>query len=187
MISTLFILSGIVNAAPVKLLDADFASELCSAWNNTKLPAVLGRSGSAWVDSAGSTGLQKMVVSRRDCQGFKKVQLIIEADASGAAMCTSGGAFDGGDYQWKFEPTTSQWADFTDGFGVMKMPGIMNGFVGPYPTAAANISSFEIFFAAAGKLALDSSVDWACSGADADDVNSEILDIDRSDMAKILR
>jgi len=187
MIATLLILSGIANAAPTTLLDADFASELCTAWNKTKLPAALGRSGSGWVDSAGSTGHQKMVISRRDCRDFKKVQLIIEADASGAAMCTSGGNFDGGEFQWKFEPTTSQWADFTDGFGVMKMPGIMNGFVGPYPTAAANISSFEIFFAAAGKLALDASVDWTCSGADAGDVNDEIADIDRSDMAKILR
>jgi hypothetical protein len=187
MFTTLLILSGIVNAAPAKLLDADFAAELCTRWNNTKLPASLGRSGSAWVDSAGSKGHQKMVISRRDCQNFQKVMLVIEADASGAAMCTSGGAFDGGDFQWKFEPTTEQWADFGDGFGVMKMPGIMNGFVGPYPTAAANISSFQIFFAAAANLALEAKVDWSCTGADGDDVKDEIASIDRKDMANILR
>jgi hypothetical protein len=112
---------------------------------------------------------------------------VIEADADGAAMCSSGGSYDGGSFQWKFEPTTEQWADFTDGFGMMKMPGIMPGFVGPYPTAAANIANFEVFFAIAGKLALDTGVDWQCAGGSAGDIRSEVASIDRGDMSAILR
>jgi hypothetical protein len=173
-------------AAPGRLLDAPFAGELCAAWNTTKLPALLGRSGSGWIDSAGSSGTQLMVISRRDCSGWSKVQLKIVADAKGDAMCEAGGAFTGGAFQWKFEPTTKQWADFTDGFGVMQMPGIMKGFVGPYNVAASNIDNFEIFFAAAGKLALDEDVDWTCEGANASAVSKEIADIDKGDMKDIL-
>ncbi len=175
-----------VHAAPAQLLDPAFAADLCTAWNATELPSLLGRSGSGWIDSAGSTGTQTMVISRRDCSGWSKVQLTLAADESGNATCLAGGAFIGAAFQWKFEPTTKQWADFTDGFGVMQMPGIMKGFVGPYDTAAANIGSFEIFFAAAGKLALDSGVDWTCDGADADAVAKEVSHIDRGDMGAIL-
>ncbi len=187
MLASILVVTGLAQAGPTALLDAEFASSLCTAWNQTKLPAALGRSGSGWVDSAGSKGSQKMVISRRDCDAPTKVQLVVEADEAGNAVCKSGGAYDGGAFQWKFEPTTEQWADFTDGFGVMKMPGIMDGFVGPYPTAAANIGSFEIFFAAAGKLALDAEVDWSCKGADMDDVREEVEDIDRAAMGRILR
>lgn len=174
------------DASAAKLLDPAFASALCTAWNASKLPALLGRNGSGWIDSADSEGKQKMVISRRDCADWPKVQLVIEVDAGGAASCTSGGAYDGGGYQWKFEPTTSQWADFTDGFGVMQMPGIMKGFVGPYGTAMNNIGSFGMFFAATGKLALESSASWACTGGDPDEINRAVAGIDKAKMATIL-
>jgi len=182
----LLVLLPTVFAGQGALLDPAFAEALCTAWTESTLPADLGRSGSEWIDSAGSFGSQTVVVGRRDCSGFQKVQLVIEADEAGHAVCTSGGAFAGGSYQWKFEPTTEQWADFTDGFGPTKMPGIMSGFVGPYPTAAANISNFEVFFALAGQIALTRDVDWSCAGADMDDVRDEIEDIDRADMREIL-
>ncbi len=181
------ILAAPASAEPPRLLDAGYTAQLCEAWNQTSLPAALGRSGSGWIDSADSEGRQLIIVSRRDCTGWSKVQLVIEADEGGQAVCRQGGAFEGGELQWQFTPTTEQWADFTDGFGVMQMPGIMKGFVGPYSVAAANIGNFEVFFAAAGKLALDLGVDWSCEGADAADVASEIEDIDREDMAAILR
>jgi len=174
------------DAADMKLLDSAYTSALCSAWNTTALPQKLGRSGSAWVDSAGSKGSQIIVINRRDCSDWKAVQLHIKADESGAAKCVEGGTFAGGDFQWRFQPTTEQWADFTDGFGVMQMPGIMDGFKGPYPTAAANVANFEIFFALAGKIALENQVDWTCAGADADAVVKELKSIDQSDMKSIL-
>jgi hypothetical protein len=182
----LAVLASPAQADPVRLLDATYTARLCEAWNGTSLPAALGRSGSGWIDSAGSEGRQVIVISRRDCSDWPKVQLVITADESGQALCQSGGAFPGGELQWQFTPTTVQWADFTDGFGVMQMPGIMSGFVGPYGVAASNIGNFEVFFAAAGKLALDLDVDWACEGADAAEVAEEVADIDRADMAKIL-
>lgn len=186
---TLFtiLLSSSLAHADGQLLDAAYAADLCQAWNDTALPAKLGRNGSEWIDSAGSKGSQRMIVSRRDCSNWQKVELNIVADASGNASCTSGGVFSGGDFQWKFEPTTAQWADFTDGFGYFDMPKIMNGFVGPYPTAAANLGNFEIFFAAAGKMALENQVEWNCDGADEDEVGKELAKIDRNDMVKILR
>ncbi len=174
-------------ARDLKLMSAPFARKLCAAWNSTALPRKLGRSGSKWIDSAKSKGRQVIVISRRDCKGWKKVQLVIEADGSGQARCVSGGAFKGGKYQWKFEPTTEHWADFTDGFGAMKMPKIMKGFVGPYGTAMKNIGNFELFFAAAGNLAIKTGATWYCAGADRDDVKDEIKDIDLKDMKKILR
>lgn len=175
-------------ASPAEaLMDPSFAQQVCDGWNATSLPTAVGRSGSGWIDSAGSKGKQTVVVTRRDCSGWKKVQLVIEADPQGKAMCSSGGAYKGGEYQWKFEPTTEQWADFSDGFGVFKMPGIMSGFLGPHGTAMNNIGNFEVFFAMAGYTALKSNVDWQCVGADADDVDGAVADIDRGDMRGILR
>jgi len=174
------------HAGPKRLLDAAFAGELCRAWNDTSLPKNLGRAGSGWIDSSDSEGKQILVVSRRDCSGWTPIQLIIEADAKGEARCTSGGAHKGGKVQWRFAPTTEQWADFADGFGMLDMPKIMSGFEGSYTTAANNMGAFEVFFAAAGKVALDGGVDWQCKGADAEDVSEELADIDRSAMAKIL-
>ena len=174
-------------AAPMRLLDPAYAAALCKAWNTSLLPAALGRAGSEWIDSNDSKGRQVMVINRRDCEGWKKVRLVVEADAKGEARCTSGGANDGKSaFQWKFEPRTDQWADFTDGFGVGKMPGIMKGFEGSYGTAMNNISNFEVFFAIAGDLALKNKVDWACAGADMEDVRDEVGDIDRADMREII-
>lgn len=173
-------------AAQMKLLDKAFAAELCQAWNKSKLPQKLGRSGSGWIDSADSQGKQVMVMSRRDCTGWTKVQLVIEADDKGLARCSSGGVYDGKQKMtWKFEPTTLHWADFSDGFGTFDMPKIMNGFVGPYGTAMNNLSHFGTFFAVVGRLALAKKVDWNCAGADAADVADEVKDIDRKDMNKI--
>lgn len=171
----------------IRLMDARFAKLMCKGWNRTSLPKKLGRAGSQWIDQAGSKGRQVLVVSRRDCKRWRKVQLVIEADAKGNARCTSAGAFRGGKYQWKFEPKTIHWADFTDGFGSLKMPKIMSGFVGPYSTAMNNIGNFEVFFAMSGYLALKHKVDWMCVGADKADVKEEVADIDKGDMRKILR
>ncbi len=173
-------------AGPPRFLDPDFAAALCRAWNDSALPRALGRQGSGWIDSAGSEGRQVMVMSRRDCTGWTPVRLVVEADAAGDARCTEGGAFAGGPFQWRFEPTTLQWADFADGFGVMDMPGIMSGFVGPYATAASNISEFGAFFAVTGDLALRLGVDWTCEGADPAKVRREVERIDREDMREIL-
>ena len=186
LMCTLSLLATPVSAAP-RLLDVNFAKAICDGWNKTSLPTKVGRSGSGWIDSANSKGKQVLVVNRRDCSDWKPNRLVIEADNSGRAMCTNSGTFSGGKYQWKFEPTTEQWADFTDGFGFFKMPKIMKGFVGPYSTAMNNIGSFEVFFAMVGYTALKSDLDWQCVGADADDVVAAVADIDRGDMRGILK
>ena len=180
--------SNSAQAKPVKLLDAEFAKALCDGWNKTTLPAKLGRKGSEWIDSADSKGKQVVVINRRDCKGGQRVALTIKANEAGEAKCTAGAIHKKSDaFQWKFEPTTEQWADFTDGFGMMKMPGIMKGFVGPYSTAMKNIGNFEVFFALAGHLALKHNVSWECNGADAEDVKEEVADIDKDDMKAILK
>jgi len=175
------------HAAP-KLLDGGFAKSVCDGWNKTSLPKKVGRAGSGWVDSAGSKGKQVVVINRRDCVGWKKVQLVIEANEQGDAVCKSAGLHKASDsFQWKFEPTTEQWADFTDGFGALKMPGIMKGFVGPYGTAMKNIGNFEVFFAMVGFTALKENVNWECKGADMEDVKEEVADIDKADMRATLK
>ena len=187
-ISTFGVFSADAKADGMKMLDAAYAADLCQSWNKSSLPKRVGRSGSGWIDSADSKGQQVLVINRKDCKGWKKVQLVIKADAKGQAMCVSGGAFDGKQkLTWKFEPSSLHWADFSDGFGTFDMPKIMKGFVGPYGTAMNNLGNFEIFFAVAGKLALDKKVDWACTGADAKDVADEIKDIDLDDMRKLAK
>ena len=187
-LGTFSVCSPQAKAQGMKMLDAAYTADLCQAWNKSSLPKRVGRSGSGWIDSAGSKGKQVLVINRRDCKGWKKVQLVIEADAKGQAMCVSGGAFDGKQkLTWKFEPTSLHWADFSDGFGTFDMPKIMKGFVGPYGTAMNNLGNFEIFFAVAGKLALDKKVDWSCTGLDAKDMADEIKDIDRGDMNKLAK
>ena len=44
---------------------------------------------------------------------------------------------------------------------MLDMPKIMSGFEGSYTTAANNMGAFEVFFAAAGKVALDGGVETA--------------------------
>jgi hypothetical protein len=72
-----------------KFLDTQFANDICQGWNKISLPQAVGRSRSGWIDSAGSTGKQVLVVNRRDCTNWIPLQLVIEADASGNAFCTS--------------------------------------------------------------------------------------------------
>jgi len=168
------------------MLDGPFSADLCKAWNTSAMPQLVGRNGAGWIDSAGSTGHEVIVMGRRDCADGPKAQLVIDADANGDATCTAGSAWSGGGYQWKFEPTTAQWVDFTDGFGVMDMPGIMSGFVGPYGVAANNIASFQVFFALAGKQALDQDADLVCDGGDADKIAKAVQKVDRSKTEKIL-
>ena len=191
MLPLLSILLSILLASPPAhaggaLLDGAFASSLCTAWNDSAMPTLVGRNGSGWVDSAGSAGHQVIVMGRRDCSAWSKAQLVIDVDAAGDARCTSGGVFSGGAFQWKFEPTTVQWIDFTDGFGVMDMPGIMSGFVGPYGVAANNIKSFEVFFALAGSMALDQGADLACAGGDLAKAQEAVGKVDRGRTVKFL-
>jgi hypothetical protein len=187
MISWLILaISPAADATEMKFLDAEYASTLCTGWNQTTLPAKLGRNGSGWIDSADSQGAQVVVIQRRDCSNWKPVMLHIEADGSGAARCVKGALHAGEPFQWRFQPTTEQWADFSDGFGVLQMPGIMSGFVGPYNTAAANVGNFEVFFALAGKLALENQVDWTCAGSDTEAVAKEVGGINRTNMQRIL-
>ncbi len=187
-IATAFILVPVTYAAQPEpdLLDTGFADQICKGWNQTSLPSLVGRSGSGWIDSAGSKGRQVIVVNRRDCTGWQPIQLTIESDAKGNAQCVASGDYNGGEMQWKFEPKTSQWADFSDGFGVTKMPGIMPGFVGPYTTAMNNISNFEVFFAMVGHIAHRQNVSWECTGAVMKDVREEVADIDTGDTREIL-
>ncbi len=164
-------------ASALDFLDEEFAGLICEGWNQTDLPHDLGRNGSGWIDSAGSHGHQVMVITRRDCDGWHPVKLVIDADSSGNAHCTSGEAFTGGSFQWRFEPASRHWADFTDGFGASSMPRIMSGFEGPYTTAMNNIDNFEVFFAMVGWVARESGADWECSGTNMNRVNNEWGDV----------
>ncbi len=170
----------------MKLLDNAYTEKLCAAWNNTSLPKRLGRSGSKWIDSAKSSGHQVIVISRRDCTNWPKVKVVIDANENGDAMCTQGGAFSDGEFQWKFEPKTTHWIDFSDGFGAFKMPKIMDGFVGPYGAAMKNIKNFELFFATAGNLAIEENANLYCEGPSQEDVQDEWDDLKISKMKKIL-
>lgn len=182
-----FLASTTTQAKDLQFLDAKFSSLLCTSWNKTKLPTILGRQGSAWIDSNDSPGKQVMVLNRSDCTGWPKVALTVTADASGNAVCSASGKPKKDDpYQWKMEPSSAQWADFADGFGVMDMPGLMGGFVGSYGTAMNNMGAFEKFFAVAGYLAVVHNVSWQCDGIDMEDLTEEISSIDHDDLMETL-
>ncbi len=175
-------------AGAMKVLDVQYSKKLCKAWNKTNLPKALGKNGSEWIDSNDSPGRQVMALTRSDCKNWPMIGLVIEADSKGNASCTDAVVLKKSDkYQWKMEPTSEQWIDFSDGFGVMAMPGLMGGFVGSYSTAMNNIGSFGMFFSANGYLAITSSADWTCDGADMEEVNEELEDLDHDDMMDNLK
>ncbi len=182
--------TGGVSAQEMKLGDAVFASKLCAAWNNSKLPSLLGtesKGGNGWIDTVTSrkvpvqqpAGYQKIVSGRADCKpAWPKFELVIEKNEDGSAMCTSSGVYNGKRVTWQFLPDTEGWFTYAKNFGFGAFYSLWsNGMIGDFTTAKANQSNFQIFFKLAGKLALESDYKSGCGDMDLDDVEDARNDL----------
>jgi len=182
LLFTTFILSESVPAEDsIKFLDAAFGKRMCDGWNNSPLPKKLASKsagGNGWIDEknkyTGKVEQKEIVVSRRDCSGWEKIQLTIE-NKNGLATCTYGGALDV-DYDnaaWAFSPKTIHWYRFATKWSAMDMPAIMPGFRGPIPSARKNLQNFGHFWKMAGSLAKTLNADYkeGCSGLSSSDAS----------------
>ena len=165
-------------AAEPQFLDETTAPALCAAWNQSALPLILGRSGSHWIDAAGDPGSQRVSLGRRDCDDWPLLALEIQADGNGDARCVAGGLAAGERAQWVLTPTTAQWADFSDGLGILRLPALMRGFDGSFRVAFSERRSLAILFAVVGQMALDEGVDWRCAGAPNAQIGAAVGRID---------
>jgi hypothetical protein len=170
---------------PFVFMGPQFAEKFCAEWNNSSLPVQLGatsQGGNGWIDGAnkytGKTGVQEIVVTRRDCDKWPNVELTLE-NKGGKAMCTYGGkmrvAYDKA--AWAFAPKTLHWYRFATKWSAMDMPAIMDGFRGPIPVARKNIKNFDTFWKAAGHVAKTMKADYktGCPGlskSDAENIES---------------
>lgn len=174
--------------APMKFMGPEFSKLLCESMNQTGAKKGLGRQGTGWIDSMDKKGEQVLVMGRRDCTGWTPMRFVWKADAQGDAVCVEARPLKKGDsYNWAMAPTTPQWVDFSDGFGVFDMPKVMKGFQGSYASAMNNIANFNFLFATTGYLAFAHQVDWSCNGTDMKEVNEAIADVDKADMKALLK
>lgn len=157
----------------MKLGDAEFARQLCTAWNNSKLPRLLGDEdatrGSDWINidtgiSRVPAGYQKIVSGRHDCKGWPRFELVIVKQPDGSAKCISAGRHNGRDITWQFLPTTENWFNYAKSFGMGAFAGLWkNGMKGKYWTAYGNRDNFKIFFQLAAGIGKNADIKTGCT------------------------
>ena len=186
-----FLLSGAgLFAEGNKLADAQFAKDLCAAWNSSKLPKLLAdksAGGNDWINHVNSikekqpAGYQKIVSGRADCKGWPKFELVVEKQADGTAKCTSGGAYTGSKLTWQFLPASDKWFKYARSFGYVAFMQLWNnGMVGDMMEGKKNQDNFAIFFNIAGRLALKTDYISGCTGIDKDDVEEEVVELKKA-------
>jgi hypothetical protein len=196
LVAIFAIIAGFGFAEPAeafKFGDVEFTQRLCNAWNRSSLPKRLGEKdkkfgkikGNGWIDHATGVskdapkkGYQKIVFGRRDCSGWPKMQLVIEKDDNGKAVCktSKSGRYNGRKMTWQFTPRTEHWFDLAQSFWMTDFSKLMSGFKGPMWFAKQNQGNFQIFWRLGARIGLSSDWKSGCKGIDADDVKDEIED-----------
>jgi len=164
----------------IAFLDAEFTRRLCEAWNGSELPQKVGATsagGNGWIDqpnkyTSANAGVQELILSRRDCSDWPRMQLTIERGADGKATCTYGGPIKV-EYEkaaWAMAPTTVHWYKFATSWSMWNMPSVMKGFRGYMNVARRNLSNFGIFWKLSGRLAKETQADYTtgCSLDESD-------------------
>jgi putative sterol carrier protein len=139
-------------------MDADWASQLCKAWNaNTTLTQGLG--GKAWAKNDAGRGYKVIHLYRTKCGEKTKVELEL-ADKDGKAACVYGGVVkhtklnDAVDYL--MYGTDEDWTCMGEGkFGCGAMGAMMTGklkFQGPKGEAMGVMGPFDSFLTMTGKV-----------------------------------
>ena len=117
-------------------MDAQWAAEMCKAWNSSNLPADLG--GAAWAANNANRGYKIIHLYRDKCGAASKVELEI-SDKGGKAECSYGGAVKHAtlnhDVDYLMYATDEDWTCMGEGkFGCGAMGAMMTGklkFKGP--------------------------------------------------------
>lgn len=165
-----------------KLADTAFAGKMCWAWNNwkwkdskgkkTTLAQRLGatsQGGSGWVDvktgvSEVPAGYQKIVSGRRDCNGWPRFQLVIKKNELGEARCTAAGSYNNTKMTWQFLPTSDNWFNYGQGFGMGAFMALWKTMEGKESTAFSNRGDFGLFFRMGAYFAVRSDYLSGCNG-----------------------
>lgn len=166
--------TSVARATPV-LMDAEWAHQACTAWNqNNVLTDALAASG--WSKNDKERGYKVIRLYRQDCPASPHVELHI-ADRDGKALCRSGGrATDAalvGDADYLMWADTQRWLQMGNGdYGPMR--AMMFGrlkFEGPMWEAMGNMGPFEQFLLLVGKVAAERTRCPEAGAAGAGDVN----------------
>jgi len=151
-------LSAGVNAAT--FMDADWASQMCEAWNKSNLPSELG--GDGWAGKNAGRGYKVIHLYRDKCGDKSKVELEI-SDKDGKANCSYGGAVKHAklnyDVDYLMYATDEDWTCMGKGsFGCGAMGAMATGklkFKGPKMEAMGVMGPFDGFLVTTGKVAGD--------------------------------
>ncbi len=143
-------------------MDAQWAAEMCKAWNSSNLPADLG--GAAWAANNANRGYKIIHLYRDKCGAASKVELEI-SDKGGKAECTYGGAVKHAtlnhDVDYLMYATDEDWTCMGEGkFGCGAMGAMMTGklkFKGPKGEAMGVMGPFDGFLVLTGKVPGDKS------------------------------
>ncbi len=161
---TIFVVIGLTAGdllwAKTSFLSPSFTKELCSQWNKSALPGILGTSGNSWVTTGGRT-TQVLIIFARNCKKAK-VQMTIKS-VDGKAKCTYGGAKKNA-ATWQFGPTIKQWKVWGTGrWSKMNMPALMQTFKGNIAVAKKNLKNFGIFWKLARKTVQSTGSSYSCN------------------------
>jgi putative sterol carrier protein len=139
-------------------MDAEWASQMCKAWNaNATLTKELG--GKAWAANNAGRGYKVIQLYRTKCGEKTKVELEL-SDKDGKAMCTYGGPVKHAklnlDVDYLMNATDEDWACMGEGkFGCGAMGAMMTGklkFQGPKGEAMGVMGPFDSFLTTTGKV-----------------------------------
>ncbi|MFP3158561.1 MAG: SCP2 sterol-binding domain-containing protein [Hydrogenobaculum sp.] len=152
-------LVGILNsfADAIVMMDASYARELCSLWDQTPALVGMASSSSEWREAP----VRKLFLYRKDCSPSKQIELYIQ-NMNGKAECVYGGwAKDrrtGNDFL--MYATTKHWIEMGRGdYGPMHAMifGELS-FSGPKFVAMANMGPFSKFLRLLGRIPAQTNV-----------------------------
>jgi putative sterol carrier protein len=152
-------LVGVLNsfANAIVMMDASYARELCSLWDQTPALVGMASSSSEWRGAP----VRKLFLYRKDCSPSKQIELYIQ-NMNGKAECVYGGwAKDrrtGNDFL--MYATTKHWIEMGRGdYGPMHamMFGELS-FSGPKFVAMANMGPFSKFLRLLGRIPAQTNV-----------------------------
>ena len=149
-----------VGANAATFMDAQWASQMCKAWNNSDLTAKLG--GDSWAANNAGRGYKVIHLYREKCGDKSKVELEI-SDKDGKAHCSYGGAVKhaklNSDVDYLMHATDEDWICMGEGsFGCGAMGAMTTGklkFKGPKMEAMGVMGPFDGFLVLTGKVAGD--------------------------------
>jgi putative sterol carrier protein len=156
----------LMSAGPIQaatFMDADWAGDLCKAWNaNAALTIELG--GDAWAKNDAGRGFKVIHLYRDKCGPGSAVELVI-SDKDGKAICTHGGAITHAtldkSVDYLMYATDEDWACMGEGkFGCGAMGAMMSGklkFTGPKGEAMAVMGPFDGFLKMTGAVPGDTA------------------------------